>query len=72
MNDNLEKIAKFEDWYAKWEETLRGWKFNYCMDEFKSILDECPCSEASREECARCQDVPVWYFDSEEKQNENS
>lgn len=23
----------------------------------------CPCEDESRENCAACQDLPVWYFD---------
>ena len=25
----------------------------------------CPCGEASRMNCAACQDLPVWYFDND-------
>jgi len=28
-----------------------------------SECDACPCEEASRVNCAMCQDLPVWYFD---------
>jgi len=28
-------------------------------------IESCPCEEASRENCAKCQDLPVWYFDRE-------
>lgn len=28
---------------------------------------ECPCLEASRESCTRCQDLPVWWFDNPEE-----
>ncbi|MFH0849471.1 MAG: hypothetical protein V1924_00870 [Candidatus Bathyarchaeota archaeon] len=28
---------------------------------------ECPCPEASRESCTRCQDLPVWWFDNPEE-----
>lgn len=24
---------------------------------------ECPCEEASRENCTKCQDLVIWYFD---------
>jgi len=28
-----------------------------------SDTEPCPCEEASREDCAKCQDLPVWFFD---------
>lgn len=26
---------------------------------------ECPCEEQSRENCAACQELPDWYFDTQ-------
>lgn len=34
------------------------------MSEIEEI--SCPCEEASRENCATCQDLPDWYFDEKD------